>query len=283
MRKKSIKLLAAAVSLILIVGMVGCGEKDSGKEKNPIVIAGSTSMQPLSEVLAENYMDRNNKTIIEVQGGGSGQGIKSIETKIADIGSLSRDVKEDERASVAKEIVIAKDGIAMVVNKDVRIENLTLKQLRDIYTGKIKNWKVVGGQDKPITIISREEGSGTRSAFSEVTGVLTKDKAGNVLDKTKDSALVQPSNGAVIKTVEKVPSSIGYVSIGTVNDNVKMLKIEKKEATIANILSEKYPLQRPFIYVIGNDASDVAKDYLDYVLSSEGQNTIEENGFVPIK
>ncbi|MCQ4635633.1 phosphate ABC transporter substrate-binding protein [Anaerovorax odorimutans] len=286
MKKKLLTGLLAAAVLVTSLGMAGCGSggdsKDAAADKGSVVIAGSTSVQPLSEAVAEAYMDSNPDVTVEVQGGGSGQGIKSIEEKIADIGALSREVKDEEKASVADEYVVAKDGVAVVVNKDVKVNDLTLEQIKDIYTGKIANWKEVGGDDKPITVVSREEGSGTRGAFTEITGVLEKDDAGKETDKTTKDALVQPSTGAVKKTVGSTPDSIGYVSLGALDDSVKTVKVEGIEATVDNVLSGDYKIQRPFVYVVNSEMSDTAKAFIEYATGAEGQKIVEENGFIPV-
>lgn len=283
MRKKLITGLIAAVVCFAALGMTACGGGDTqGEEAKGVVIAGSTSVQPLSEVLAEEFLKTDGGVEVDVQGGGSGQGIKAIDEKIADIGSLSRDLKEEEKASAAEEFTIAKDGIAVVLNKDVKVDDLTIEQIKGIYTGEVKNWKEVGGADKEITVVSREAGSGTRGAFTEITGVLVKDDAGNEVDKTKSDALVQPSTGAVLETVAKTPDSIGYVSLGSLDDTVKVATVEKVEATVENVLSNKYAIQRPFIYIVGEDVSDSAKAFIDYAMSEEGQKIVEENGFIPV-
>lgn len=288
MKKKILTaLIATTVLAAAVLGMAGCGSSDGGgeakEEGGSVTIAGSTSVQPLSESVAEAYMEANSGVDIAVQGGGSGQGIKSIEEKIADIGSLSREVKDEEKGSIAKEYVIAKDGVAVVVNKDVKVEDLTLDQIKDIYTGKIKNWKEVGGDDKPISVVSREEGSGTRGAFTEITGVLEKDDAGKEIDNTTKNALVQPSTGAVKKTVSTTPDSIGYVSLGALDEEVKVVKVEGTEASEETVLSGDYKISRPFVYVVGEEVSEQTQAFIDYAMSAEGQKIVEENGFIPVE
>lgn len=281
MKKRILTFALAGVVLVASLCMAGCGGSDSS-EGGSVVIAGSTSVQPLSESMAEVYMENNPDVTIEVQGGGSGQGIKSIEEGIADIGSLSREVKDEEKGSVAEEFVIAKDGVAVVVNSDVDVEDLTIDQIKGIYTGEITNWKEVGGADAKITVVTREEGSGTRGAFTELTGVLTKDDAGNETDNTTKDALVQPSTGAVKETVSTTPNSIGYVSLGALDDSVKAVTVEGVEPSIDTVLSGEYKIQRPFVYVVNGDMTDVAKAFIDFALSAEGQAIVEENGFVPV-
>src|SRR5665648_135994 len=244
-----------------VIGLAACGGGNSGTETGgSVVTAGSTSVQPLSEELAAVFMDANPGYTVDVQGGGSGQGIKSIQEGIADIGALSRNLKDEEKSSVSKEITIALDGIAVVVNKDTTVKNLTLEQIRQIYTGEINNWKEVGGVDAPITVVSREEGSGTRGAFTEITKVLVKDAAGNETDNTVANALIQPST-----------------------DSVKTVKVEGVVPSIENVIDGSYKISRPFIYVVGEKVSETAQLYLDFVLSEEGQAVVVDNGFISVK
>jgi phosphate transport system substrate-binding protein len=175
------KILSIALVVLLALGaFTACGngndvapEGDNGNGETlsgTVVIAGSTSVQPLSEELAAIFMDENPDVSIQVQGGGSGQGVKSIAEDIADFGALSRNVKDEEKSSIGNEIVIAQDGVAVIVNPESSIEDLSMEQIRQIYTGEITNWSEVGGDDAKIQVVSREEGSGTRGAFVEITG-----------------------------------------------------------------------------------------------------------------
>lgn len=289
MKKNKIKkIIALGLAMALTTGvMSACGGESGNDEQKgsgeTVVIAGSTSVQPLSEVMAEEFMADNEGTSVEVQGGGSGQGIKSIEEGIADIGSLSREVKDEEKGSVKEEYIIAMDGVAVVVNTETETEDITIEELEKIYTGEITNWKELGGKDAEITVVSREEGSGTRGAFTEITGVLVKDDEGNETDNTTADALVQPSTGSVIKTVSSTPDSIGYVSLAAVSDEVKALKVEGVEASKDTVLDGTYKISRPFVYVTGNDISESAKAFIDFVLSDKGQELVEENGFIPVQ
>ena len=284
MKKKILTGLIAAGVLVASLGLAGCGgNSDSGSgdsgsaASGSVVIAGSTSVQPLSEAMSEVYMEENPDVTVEVQGGGSGQGIKSIEDGIADIGSLSREVGEDEKGSISEEYVIAKDGVAVIVNADVNVDDLSLEQIKGIYTGEITNWSEVGGDDAEITVVSREEGSGTRGAFTEITGVTVDD-----VDNTTKDALVQPSTGAVKETVSTTPNSIGYVSLGSLDDSVKVLTVEGVEATSENVVSGDYKIQRPFVYVVGSEVSETAHAFIDFAMSDEGQKIVEENDFIPV-
>jgi len=289
------KLLVLTLTIILALGaFAACGAQDgntgdsgnSGNETTEVtgavVTAGSTSVQPLSEELAASFMDANPGIVVEVQGGGSGQGIKAIQEKIADLGALSREVKDEEKGTVAKEYVIAKDGVAVIVNPASKVEDLTIEQIKKIYTGEIKNWKEVGGEDAPIVVVSREEGSGTRGAFTEITKVMQKDAAGKEVDSTTKDALVQGSTGAVMQTVATTPDTIGYVSLGSLSDSVKAVKVEGVSPSSETVLSGEYKISRPFLYVAGGELSEAAQMYIDFVMSKDGQAIVEENGFIPI-
>lgn len=280
-----------AVGLVAVIGiaaLTGCGSSGSSDKANSsdssgkITIAGSTSVQPLSEFLAENYQKDNSDVKIDVQGGGSGQAVKSLNDGIAQIGALSRDITDEEKSSVGKKYTIAKDGVAVVVNKDVNVDNLTLDQIKKIYTGEITNWKDVGGDDASIATVSREEGSGTRGAFTEITGVLTKDDSGKETDNTTKDAIVQSSTGAVVKTVGSTPNSIGYVSLESVDKTVKAVTVEDVKASAETVLDGTYKISRPFIYTVGDEVDDATQAFIDYVMSDEGQARVKEAGYIPV-
>ncbi|HYE69623.1 MAG TPA: phosphate ABC transporter substrate-binding protein [Anaerovoracaceae bacterium] len=285
------KILSITLVIILVLGaLAGCGAAeetpDTGEEvtevTGTVVTAGSTSVQPLSEELAAAFMDANTGITVEVQGGGSGQGIKAIAEKIADFGALSRNVKDEEKTSVTEEFVIAKDGVAVVVNPASTVENLTIEQIKKIYIGEIKNWKEVGGEDALIVVVSREEGSGTRGAFTEITKVMEKNEAGEEVDNTTKDALVQGSTGAVMQTVATTPNTIGYVSLGSLSDTVKAVKVEDVAPSNETVLSGEYKISRPFLYVIGGELTEAAQLFIDFIMSEEGQDIVEESGFIPV-
>ena len=282
MKKQTMK-KALVLSLVLAMGitaLTGCGGSQTGSK---VVIAGSTSVQPLSEELATAFMAANNDITVEVQGGGSGQAAVALADGIADIGALSREVKAEEKTTIVKEYVIAKDGVAVIANTDVNVSNLTLAQIKGIFTGTITNWTQVGGKDEAITVVSREEGSGTRGAFTELTGVSVKDNAGNQIDSTTKKAIVQPSTGAALQAVSSTPGAIGYVSMEAINSSVNALTVEGVAVTKATVLDGTYAISRPFIYGVTADVSAAAQAFIDYVMSAEGQALIEKNGFVPVQ
>lgn len=282
--KKNMMKKALVLSLVLALGITGLtacgnGEQTSGK----VVVAGSTSVQPLSEELAAAFMEANEDITVEIQGGGSGQAAVSLADAIADIGALSREVKDEEKSTIVKEYIIAKDGVAVIVNTDVTVTDLTLEQIKGIFTGEITNWKEVGGKDQAITVVSREEGSGTRGAFTELTKVMVKDSAGNEVDSTSKNAIVQPSTGAALQAVGSTPGAIGYVSMEALDDSVTALDVEGVTISKKTVLDGTYAISRPFIYGVTAEVSEAAQAFIDFVMSAEGQALIEENGFIPVK
>lgn len=285
------KLLSITLVIILALGaLAGCGAaketpgtgEEAAEVTGTVVTAGSTSVQPLSEELAAVFMDAHTGITVEVQGGGSGQGIKAIQEKIADFGALSRNVKDEEKSAVTKEFVIAKDGVAVIVNPESTIENLTIEQIKKIYVGEITNWKEVGGEDAPIVVVSREEGSGTRGAFTEITKVMGKNEAGEEVDNTTKDALVQGSTGAVMQTVATTPNTIGYVSLGSLSNTVKAVTVEGVAPSNETVLSGEYKISRPFLYVIGGELTEAAQLFIDFIMSKDGQAIVEESGFIPV-
>lgn len=277
------KLGIVAVLVVAMLAMASCGgtvggSKDDKAKSGSVTIAGSTSVQPLSEAIAEKYMKANEGITIQVQGGGSGQGIKSIESKIADIGALSREVKDEEKENLSKEYKIAIDGIGVVANKEIGQLDLTLNQLKKIYTGEIKDWKEVGGKPGKITVVTREEGSGTRGAFVEITGVLQDDK-----DMTTKDAIAQPSTGAALETVKKTPNAIGFVSLEAITKDVTAVKIQGVSPTAEAVVDGTYKITRPFMYVVSEKVTAEAQAFIDFVLSDEGQKLVKDAGFIPVK
>jgi phosphate transport system substrate-binding protein len=242
-----------------------------------ITVAGSTTVQPLAEKLAEAFSAINKGVDITIQGGGSSVGVKSGGEGTVNIGTASRDITDDEKKQYPdmRVFIIARDGIAVIANPGVSVSNLTKKQVADIFSGKITNWKDVGGADKPIVVVSREEGSGTRNAFEEL--VMGKN---NPIVAT---AILQSSNGAVRTTVSTTPDAVGYLSFGYLDQSVKALSIEGVEATEANAASGKYPVVRPLIMLTKGDPAGATKAWLDWILSPAGQKIVAKEGYIAVK
>ena len=257
------------LGMFLLAGiyMVGCG-----RGKTSITLAGSTAFQPFAEKLVEQFMDKNPNVNVTVQGGGSAVGIQSASSGAAQIGMADL-VTLPEEAKGLTSTVVAKDGIAIVVNPKNKINNLTTDQARDIFNGKIVNWKEVGGDDVPITVVSREAGSGTRTSFEQILTNIT----------LKKDALIQDSNGTIRETVANDANSVGYLSHGLINEKIKAIKIDDVECTSEMIIAGQYKLVRPIFLLVKGEMVGEVKNFIDYILSVEGQKTIKDNGLLPAK
>lgn len=239
-----------------------------------VSLSGSTSMEEVVKALAEDFMNKNPGVTIDAQFNGSGQGITDATEGKADIGNSSRELKEEELAGGLTANVIAIDGIAVVVNPANPVNDLTIQQLADIYTGTIKNWSEVGGEDKPIVVVGRDAASGTRSAFEEILGV--SDACAYAQEKD--------STGAVKTAVETTPEAIGYVSLeaADADENTKKLMLDGAEATAENIVSGSYKLSRPFIMATKGELRPEVQAFLDYVLSEEGQAVVASQSLITV-
>jgi len=270
MIKQTNKRIIKSVQFLLLVFILtfttACSRTNIG-----IIIAGSTSVQPFAEALSEAFMKDNPSILIDVQGGGSSAGIMSAQTNTADIGMSSRNLKDEEKNLWSVEI--AKDGLAVIVNPKNTVNNLSLKQVQDIYSGAITNWKQVGGRDAKIHVITREEGSGTRSAFESL-----------VMDKLEIDArsIVQDSNGTVRLLVKDDLNAIGYISLGLVDNNVKALELDGVEASRENVINGTYNLTRPFLFVSSSEPVGDVKKFIDFVLSAEGMRILDAEGLITI-
>lgn len=257
-------LLLAAAGLLAVLG---CGPRQAS-----FTMAGSTAFMPFAEKLAEQYMAGNPGVNITVQGGGSAVGIQSALSGAAQVGMVDL-VHLPEEARVLKATVVARDGIVVVVNPANRVGNLTMLQVREIFNGRIANWNQVGGADAPITVVSREAGSGTRSSFEEIVGGV---------DLSKD-ALIQDSNGTIRETVAMDANAVGYLSHGLVNEKVKAVTVDGHECTAAEIAGGKYLLVRPIFLLVRGEPAPEVKSFIEYVLSLEGQQTIARDGLLPAR
>lgn len=257
------------LSFVFIVSLIVW---NCSKGKTSITLAGSTAFQPFAEKLADQYMVSHSEVAITVQGGGSAVGIQSANSGAAQIGMADL-VKLPEEAKNLTATVVAKDGIAIVVNPQNKITNLTTDQVRDIFNGKINNWKEVGGVNAPITVVSREAGSGTRSSFEQIVGNIN----------LKKDALIQDSNGTIRETVANDANSVGYLSHGLINEKIKPIKVDDQECTTESIIAGKYKLVRPIFLLVKGRLEGKIKNFIDYILSADGQQTIKSNGLLPAK
>ena len=257
-------LLLFALTIALCAG---CQRTKAG-----ITVAGSTSVEPFAELLAEDYMSRQPHSHIYVQGGGSTAGIEAVRTQAANIGMSSRSLLPNEQDLYT--VTIAKDAIAIIVNPKNPIQDLSLDHVRQVFSGKIKNWRELGTPPHPIILVNREEGSGTRESFQKY--VMGK-------EETALESLVQDSNGAIRQVVSNDPHAIGYISLGLVNEKVKALKISSIEPNLTNIETGKYTLVRPFLFVFNGQPTGEAKSFLEFVLSPPAQELLSKEGLVSVR
>ena len=263
--KKIISLIA--VGLILLCTLTACGGN-----KNAVSTDGSTSMNKVIGALSEAF-EADTGITVTYNATGSGAGIQAVQEGRCDIGLASRDLKDEEKANGLEGTVLAYDGIAIIVNPENPVNDLDLKTIAKIYTGEIKNWKEIGGNDAEIVLIGREAGSGTRDGFESITD--TKDKCNYRQELT--------STGDVITTVASNPNAIGYASLASVKNTVKALKIDGVTASEETIKNGTYVVQRPFVLVTKTDVtlSASAQSFFNFITSEAAQGIIIEAGVVP--
>lgn len=260
------------ILLPFIIGFfISCGNNNNSAGKQTITLAGSTSVMPFSEKLAEHFMIDNKDVTVDVQGGGSTAGIQATINRTVDLGMSSRELKDDEK--ILNRIVICYDGIAVVVHRNNPVIALSLDQVRRIFSGDISNWQQVGWVNRKIDAVSREEGSGTRGAFEEL---IMKDK------EIADATMVQDSNGSVKEVVATDPYAIGYISMGLVDEKVKPVSINGTSPSIQTIKSGHYKIVRPFLYLTYGQPNKGTRQLIDYVLSKDGQHILKNEGLVGI-
>ena len=245
----------------------GCGRTKTG-----IIVVGSTSVLPYAEVLDEEFTLLYPGNRIDIQGGGSAAGINAARSGTADIGMSSRDLNEEEQDLWSVEI--AKDGLAVIIHPDNPLNNLTSKQICDIYAAKISDWSELGGPKARIHIVAREEGSGTRDAFVKLI-------MGD--ERITLKAIVQNSNGAVKQLVAGDENSIGFVSLGLVDNTVKALNLDNVAPRRENVINGSYSLFRPFLFISQNQPEGLTKQFIDFALSPEGQQLLAREGLIPVR
>jgi len=262
------------ILLAVLITVDWCRQKGDESSSTRLVLAGSTSVQPFAEKLAEVYMEKRSGLEIPVQGGGSTAGIQAVRSKVADIGTCSRNLKGDERS--LHKTVIARDAIAIIVHPDNPVRSLTLDQVRDIYAGKIRQWDEVGGRPESIVCVSREEGSGTLGAFRKL-----------VMRNARQSlrSLVQDSNGAVRETVATSRRMIGFISMQLLwlDDRVKGEAVDGVLPTPENATSGRYKLVRPFLFVTDGPPKGIGAEFIEFVLGPEGQEILTDEGLVAVQ
>lgn len=273
---KSILIVSAIAGLFLAFIPAGMNIK----------IKGSDTVLPLSQKEAEVYMKSNKDANITVIGGGSGVGIAALVDGTTDICMSSRKMKLDEKQKLIdggkspKEVIIAYDALSVIVNPDNKVSQLTREQLEGIFTGKITNWKDVGGTDEKIVAYSRESSSGTYEFFKE--HVLNKKNYGS-------SVLLMPATGAIVQSVSQTKGAIGYIGLAYMEKTAKALKVSFDngktfvEPTVEGAKNKTYPITRPLYYYYLSTSEKAVKPFVDFILSGEGQKIVSEIGYVPLK
>jgi phosphate transport system substrate-binding protein len=277
--------------LLALMAIMFATSAFAAKDKNSIQVKGSDTMVNLGQAWAEKYMEKNKSDFVAVTGGGSGTGFSSLISGTCDIAMASRSIKEKEIA-LAKgkginpnEIKVALDGLAVVVNPNNPISKLTLDQLAGIFTGKIANWKEVGGKDEKIVLLSREVNSGTHVYFKE--HVLRKNDP-NSKEEFAPTALMLSSSQAIADEVAGNSAAVGYYGMGYISKKQKPLAIAKDEnseyetPTIENVVNGKYPISRPLFLYTNGAPQGLVKKFVDFTLSKEGQDIVLATDFVPI-
>ena len=279
------KIITIVFAVTLIVGaLTGCGtggsstgkgtESEEAKNSQTVATDGSTSMEKVIGFLSEAYMEEHGDIKVTYNPTGSSSGMQAVAESRCDIGLASRDLKKEETADL-QGTVVAIDGIGIIVNPENPVADLTIEQIGMIYSGKIDNWKEVGGNDAPIVCIGREAASGTRDGFEEVTD--TKDKCKYSQELT--------STGDVVQTISGNPNAIGYASVASANDMVKMVSVEGVSPTTETIQNGKYKIQRNFVLVTkkATPLSQAAQEFFDFATSPQADSLITEAGAVPVK
>lgn len=293
MRRYLKRISVFIIMLFLLGAMSACGSKknendnyktDNDSQGQPgdkeanlsgtLTMAGSTSMEKLANTAAEAFMKKYPQVTVSAEFVGSSAGIEQVLAGAVDIGNASRNLKESEKIAGAVENIVAIDGIAVIVDNDNVVNDLTKGQLINIFTGKITNWSSLGGKDQPIVVIGRESGSGTRGAFEEILGIEDQCKYSNEINST----------GGVMAKVASTPGAIGYVSLDVLNNTVVAVKLEGVEAGVGNIKAGKYFLSRPFVMATAGEISEqneIVKAFFEYLGSEEGSKLIESVGLIP--
>ncbi len=256
---------ACAMAGLVLAG--GCGKPREG-----ITMAGSTAFQPFAEKLSDLYMNAHPEVSITIQGGGSALGIKSALSGTAQIGMADL-VTLPKEADTLKSLVVARDGIAVVLNPANPVTGLTLEQVRGLFSGAVRNWKAVGGPDHAVNVISREAGSGTRTSFEQIIGGVS----------LTEDALIQDSNGTIRETVANDAHAVGYLSHGLINEKIKPVPVDGFSCTEKDIMAGNYKMVRPVYLVYQASVSPACQSFLDFLLSTEAQELLHQNGLLKAK
>ena len=282
------RIMTAALAAVMVLGMTACGSSNTETTDAPqaetttaaqeaeatgtVVITGSTSVEKIVNEMKAEFEALNPGITIQYTGNGSSAGIKDTIAGTNNIGASSRELSEEEKAEGLTETKFAYDGIAIAVNPANEVKDITLEQLQKIYCGEITNWKELGGKDAEIYVVSREESSGTRSAFEELIK----------LEETEgltSNAAVCEGNGPAQIAIAGNENAIGYVSFAYIDETVNQLMVEGVEGTVENVKNGTYALSRPFLFVSNDNVSEAGQKFLAFAMSADGQACVEkENG-----
>ncbi|MGM0409906.1 MAG: PstS family phosphate ABC transporter substrate-binding protein [Bacillota bacterium] len=275
-KKSIISIFAVLVMVFMSVGMVSAED---------ITVQGSSTVLPIAQKAAEVYMDNNSDVNISVRGGGSGNGIAALIDDATDIADASRFIKFEEVENAVENGIypvphrVAMDGIAVVVNPDNEIEELSLEDIKKIYTGKVTNWSELGGANKEIVVVSRDSSSGTFGVFNDVAENGKID--GNSIRLTS-TALTQSSNGDVAGTVAETEGAIGYVGLGYLSNDLKAVKVDGVKPSNETVANAQFPFARPLYMFTDGWPQGETKKFINFILSSDGQKIAEDVGYVPL-
>jgi phosphate transport system substrate-binding protein len=270
--------LVFILALFISLSVAACAEKAPLNDPSQLQIIGSTSVMPLADKLADAYMESHPQTLIQVQGGGTSVGISSTGEGIVEMGSASREMLagEQQKYPDLKHFTIAFDGIAIITHPDTELTTLSLEQIRAIFSGEITNFSQVGGNDAEIVIVAREEGSGTRAMFENL--VMSQNGQTSPI---RSSAILQNSNGAVRTTVAETPHAISFLSMAYLDESVNVVAVDGVLPDLETLQENSYPLIRPLFLLSRGEPQGITRDFLNYVISPEGQEIVRQQGYLP--
>jgi phosphate transport system substrate-binding protein len=272
MKKITLILILAFIIFTLMVPVSQAGEKQ-------LVIQGSTTILPIAQAAAEVFMQNNPQADLSIRGGGSGNGIAALIDGTCDIADSSRPMKDKEILLCQKKgispvpHIIAMDGIAVIVHNSNPIQGLTIEQIKDIYIGKITNWKELGGEDQKIVLVSRDSSSGTYEIFETI---ILQGK------KVSPDSLSQASNQTVTTIISTTKGAIGYVGLGNIVNTINAIAVNEITPSQETVASGAYPISRPLFMYTNGAPQGVAKDFFQFIWSLEGQKIVKEQGFIPL-
>ena len=268
--KKNLVLMGTLVGMLSLAPLFAGGGKDASQgnaQAYTIEVSGSTSVTPLMELLSAEYAKANPNIRVNINGTGSSDGIQAANKGTSEVGMSSRELKPEEKGYGLTELIIAIDGIAVIVNPSNPMTNLTMEQIRDIYAGNITDWRQVGSKTGKIAVVSREPGSGTRGAFEEIIAFK---------DTLVHGSTEFDGTGAVIAEVSRNADAIGYISLGSVNNSIKTVSVEGTPATTANVINGSYKIARPFIVIHRTDkTAGATKDFFNWIMTDAGQAIVK--------